>query len=80
MNTETTAVPDLLHRFVATPHSSEFCIGSSRAMLETNDPTLANAVRKALATCDGDPTGGDSNWKLVRDEQAPCGGLNVAVL
>ena len=73
-------MPDLLRRFVETPHASEFCIGSSRARLETNDPILAKAVQKALAACEVEPIGSDSNWKLIRDEQAPCGGLNVTVL
>ena len=80
MNTETTLVPDLLRRFVAAPHFSRFCIGGTSARLETNDPILASTIQGATVCCETEHAEGVSHWKLIRDEQAPCGGREVSVL
>lgn len=80
MNTEATLVPDLLRRFVATPHSFRFCIGRTCAKLETNDLALASTIQGATVCREDSRAQGDSDWKLIRDEQAPCGGREVSVL
>ena len=80
MSPETSHVPDLLRRFVATPNSSVFRIGSTYARLETNDPTLADTIQSATVCQENSDAQKDSDWKLIRDEQAPCGGKEVSVL
>lgn len=80
MSPETSHVPDLLRRFVATPNSSVFRIGSTYARLETNDPTLADTIQSATVCHENSDAQKDSDWKLIRDEQAPCGGKEVSVL
>lgn len=80
MNTETTLVPDLLRRFVATPNISMFLIGNSCAQLETNDQLLASTIQRATVYCETEHAEETSHWKLIRDEQAPCGGREVSVL
>ena len=80
MNTETTLVPDLLRRFVATPNISMFRIGNSCARLETNDQLLASTIQGATVCCEAEHAEEASHWKLIRDEQAPCGGREVSVL
>ena len=77
---ETSHVPDLLRRFVATPNSSVFRIGSTYARLETNDPTLNDTIQSATVCRENSKAQEDSDWKLIRDEQAPCGGKEVRVL
>ena len=80
MSPETSHVPDLLRRFVATPNSYVFRIGSTYARLKTNDPTLADAIQSATVCQENSDAQKDSDWKLIRDEQAPCGGKEVSVL
>lgn len=80
MNTEITRVPDLLRRFVATPHISRFHVGSTRARLETNDLILAATIQAATAGCETEGAGEFWYWKLIIDEQAPRGGREVSVL
>ena len=80
MSPETNHVPDLLRRFVATPNSSVFRIGSTYARLETNDPTLADTIQSATVCHENSDAQKDSDWKLIRDEQAPCGGKELSVL
>jgi hypothetical protein len=80
MSPETSHVPDLLRRFVATPHSSVFRVGSTNVRLETNDPTLANTIQKATVCRVKSVAQEDSDWKLIRDKQAPCGGREISVL
>ena len=80
MSPETSHVPDLLRRFVAAPNSSVFRIGSTYARLKTNDPTLADAIQSATVCQENSDAQTDSDWKLIRDEQAPCGGREVSVL
>jgi hypothetical protein len=80
MSPETSHVPDLLRRFVATPNSFVFRIGSTYVRLETNDPTLADTIQSSTVCRDNSEAQEDSDWKLIRDEQAPCGGKEVSVL
>jgi hypothetical protein len=80
MSPETSHAPDLLQRFVATPHSSVFCTGRGCVRLDTNDPTLANTIQTATVCREKSDAPEDSDWKLIRDEQAPCGGKEVSVL
>lgn len=80
MNTENPLVPDLLRRFVRTPHISSFCIGGTWVRLETNDLTLTSTIQSMTAGCETENRGEVSHWKLIRDEQAPCGGREVTVL
>ena len=80
MSPETNQVPDLLRRFVATPNSSVFRIGKTYARLETNDTTLADTIQSATVCQENSDAQKDSDWKLIRDEQAPCGGKEVSVL
>lgn len=80
MNIETTLVPDLLRRFIATPHVSILCIGDTCARLETNDLILASTIQGAIVCQEKSDAQEDSDWKLIRDEQAPCGGREVSVL
>ena len=80
MSPETSHVPDLLRRFVATPNSSVFRIGSTYARLKTNDPTLADTIQSATVCQENSDAQTDSDWKLIRDGQAPCGGREVSVL
>lgn len=80
MSPETSHVPDLLRRFVAAPNSFVFRIGGTYARLETNDPTLADTIQSATVCQENNDAQKDSDWKLIRDEQAPCGGKEVSVL
>jgi hypothetical protein len=80
MNTEITRVPDLLRRFVDTPHIARFQVGSTRARLETNDLILAATIQAATAGCETEGAGELWYWKLIIDEQAPRGGREVIVL
>ena len=78
MSIETCHVPDLLRRFVPTPHSCVFRIGNSYARLKTNDPTLADTIQKAKVCRGKSDAPEGSEWKLIRDNQAPCGGREVS--
>ena len=80
MSPETSHVPDLLRRFVAAPNSFVFRIGSTYARLETNDPTLADTILNATVCREHSDAQEDSDWKLIRDKQAPCGGKEISVL
>ena len=80
MSPEASHVPDLLRRFVAAPNSFVFRIGSTYARLETNDPTLADTIQSATVCRENSDAQENSDWKLIRDEQAPCGGKEVSVL
>ena len=80
MNNANTPVPDLLRRFIATPHVSTFYIGDTPVRLETNDPVLAGAIHNSTALCETENGSATSHWKLIRDEQAPCGGTEITVL
>ena len=80
MNIGNPSVPDLLRRFVPTPHISSFCIGGTRVRLKTNDLILATTIRGMTTGCESENKGEVSHWKLIRDEQAPRGGREVTVL
>lgn len=62
------AIPDLLHRFVATPLTFSTGAAESLIRLETNDPTILDGFRSQFK---GFP---DSyTWKLIRDDVASTG-------
>jgi hypothetical protein len=80
MNAETAGLPDLLRRFVATPHISTFAIKGFHVTLETNDTGLIQTLETFLAGCDSASQPQTSYWKLIRDELAPCGGREITVV
>jgi hypothetical protein len=79
MNSTISCVPDLLRRFVATPHSSVFCIGNDHVRLETNDLSLADTIRNANVCREKSNAQEHSEWKLIRDNQAPCDGKDITI-
>ena len=80
MNDAATLVPDLLRRFAPTPHVCMLCIGGLSVRLETNDPILARAIQSVTLRYEPRDSDSASHWKLIRDEQAPCGGIEVTIL
>jgi hypothetical protein len=55
------------------------CIGDTLVRLETNDPDIAGAIQNLTACCETMNDEGASHWRLIRDEQAPCGGRALSV-
>jgi hypothetical protein len=80
MSSGNTLVPDLLRRFVPTPHVFNFLAGESCVRLETNDPSIVAAMRSGTALSSDGNRGLSYSWKLIRDEAAPCGGQEVTIL
>jgi hypothetical protein len=56
-------IPDLLRRFVATPHAFSTGMGEDSIRLETNDPTILDNFRSQFHNFPGSYT-----WKLIRDD------------
>jgi hypothetical protein len=56
-------IPDLLHRFIATPFTFTTGTGESLIRLETNDPTILDGFRSQLQNFTDSYT-----WKLIRDD------------
>lgn len=75
MNTNT--APDLLLRFVPTPHVFSFCRDDVHLRIETNDLNIALAVRKFCML----PSKGEQQtvllWKFIRDRMAPPGDMEL---
>jgi hypothetical protein len=61
-------IPDLLHRFVATPLTLSTGAGESLIHLETNDPVILDSFRSQLHNFPDSYT-----WKLIRDEVTSTG-------
>lgn len=78
MNTNT--APDLLLRFVPTPHVFSFCRDDVHLRIETNDLNIALAVRKFCML----PSKGEQQtvllWKFIRDRMAPPGDMELTTL
>ncbi len=62
------AIPDLLHRFVATPLTFSTGAAESLLRLETNDPTILDGFRSQLQDFPDLYT-----WKLIRDDVKSTG-------
>jgi hypothetical protein len=80
MNSGDTAVPDLLQRFVHAPHVCSVFAGDTCVSVETNDPTIVEAMRSVTAPSSHENQGQPYLWKLIRDEAAPCSGREVTIL
>jgi hypothetical protein len=74
------AVPDLLRRFVSVPHQSSFHSGDIYVRLETNDLSLADALQSAPVVFATKNESTACHWKLIRDDDAPCGEQEVTIL
>jgi hypothetical protein len=80
MSSGNTAVPDLLRRFVHAPHVFNVFAGDTRVRVETNDPSIVEAMRSVTAPPSHENQDPPYFWKLIRDEAAPCGGREVTIL
>ena len=76
MSTDQRSVPDLLHRFVATP----LILSLSLGRFETNDPDLLAAVQKSNILDSLLRDKAPYLVKLIRDSDAPCGGSDKTLL
>jgi hypothetical protein len=56
-------IPDLLRRFVATPHTFSTGMGEDAIRLETNDPMIVDNFRSQFHNFPHSYT-----WKLIRDD------------
>jgi hypothetical protein len=74
------SVPDLLRRFVSTPHHATVLRDGTRIAVETNDPELIAAMRRVAVSHSGDQARSTLSMKVVRDADAPCDGTQVTVL
>jgi hypothetical protein len=75
-----TFVPDLLRRFVPARHVSNVLAGDTSVRLETNDPSIIEAMAKITALPSQENGGHSYFWRLIRDEETPCGGQEVTIL
>jgi hypothetical protein len=80
MNTEMAPPPDLLRRFVSAPHASRHRVHDSYVCLETNDVEIAMAMRASFNSPPEHDRFPSFLWKLIRDDEAPCGGQEVTIL
>jgi hypothetical protein len=81
MNYRIATPPDLLQRFVPTPHTLRFRIEDLWVCLETNDPAIVAAMRTTEAAPSGVADSAFSYlWKIVRDQQARGDGQEITVL
>jgi hypothetical protein len=80
MNTVMTPAPDLLRRFVSTPHASRHQVHDTCVYLETNDVELAMTMRANFNSSAEHDSFPSILWKLIRDDEAPCGGREVTIL
>jgi len=71
MNALNTAIPDLLRRFAATPHSFRTTIRNTAVELHTNDADIVSEIGK-LRGCDEDNRPAQPLLvKIIRDDAAP---------
>lgn len=71
MRANTSAIPDLLRRFVGTPYAVSFVSGEATIRIESNEFAIVNKLHGAMVVQQGFETE-LSTWKLIRDEAAPC--------
>jgi len=79
MSRGSTLAPDLLRRFVPAPHVSNVFAGDTCVRLETNDPSIVAAMPNVTASSAEENAEVSYFWKLIRDEEAPCGGREVTI-
>jgi hypothetical protein len=80
MSSGNTVVPDLLRRFVRAPHVFSIDAGDICGRVETNDPSIVEAMRSVTAPLSHEGPEQAYFWKLIRDEAAPRGGREVTIL
>jgi len=80
MSAGNTLVPDLLRRFVPARHVSNILAGNICVRLETNDPLIIAAMARIAAPPCQENAKLSFSWRLIRDEEAPCGGQEVTIL
>ena len=79
MSSGNTLAPDLLRRFVPAPHVCNVFVGDTCARLETNDPSIVAAMPSVTASSSYENAEVSYFWKLIRDDEAPCGGGEVTI-
>ena len=72
MNDAVIGVPDLLRRFVPTPHSAIVTVRDIEVTLQTNDPEFVSVMQSAPAASEV-PHPKRLLMTLVRDDTAPSG-------
>jgi hypothetical protein len=76
-----TGVPDLLQRFVPTPHVLCFCIDDTRIFFETNDLSLVDATWTfGAALPEAEHVSAAYRWKVIRDHQVRGNGQEITIL
>ena len=80
MITQEQRTPDLLRRFVATPHKLSFALGPAFLTLETNDSSLiADMQRECIANVNV-ASEQSLRIKVIRDDEAPSDNSDVLLL
>jgi hypothetical protein len=74
------SVPDLLRRFISTPHRARVLLGDAELAAETNDLALLIVMRQAATAESNDRLRRTLRMKLVRDPDAPCDCTHVTVI
>ncbi len=80
MNTLTSAIPDLLRRFVPTPHTQTVDTGDIVVRLETNDIDIVSETQRLGTTLKDADSREVLLLKVVRDPDAPRDEGEVTVL
>ena len=80
MNAVIVSPPDLLRRFVFTHHIALHQVNEIAVRLETNDTEIAMAMRANFSSSPEHEELPPFLWKLIRDDEAPCGGQEVTIL
>ena len=78
--TNGTSAPDLLRRFVPSPHVCNLLAGDTCVRLETNDPSIVAAMSNIASPSLEENREVSCFWKLIRDEEAPSGGREITIL
>ncbi len=79
MKPDSSGVPDLLRRFVETPYAVGFGSGDATVRIESNEFAIVNNMHSTMVSQGGFETE-ILNWRLIRDEEAPCDGKDLTIL
>jgi hypothetical protein len=79
MNPDSSGVPDLLRRFVERPYAVGFGSGDAAVRIESNEFAIVSNMHSTMVSQSGFETE-ILNWRLIRDEQAPCDGKELTIL
>jgi hypothetical protein len=79
MNAIETGIPDLLQRFVPTPHTAVVALSGAKIVIQSNDKELIASLEGAGTPPENLNTS-SLNARVVRDHAAPTGGSDITVI